>query len=404
MQDDQQHMVKDNAQSLGRTGRFGRRGTGRFGRRGMSRLLAIASATTMSVVLAGTGVSSVSAASPTGGQKTPTPISKLVAQSHKEGGLTIYGNAPAPYLKPVITAFEHLYPWINVQDYDLTDNQVFSKYESEHAQGARSADLLISSGPGLWVQAERNGLVQNVTPLGLANFPASTNQGHGVYVMSPEPILSAYNEKLLTASAVPKTYAQLVRDVSANPAKYKLVSYPITNPLAYGAVYGLIHILGAKTVWSDLKVLGPNTKTFNEGLDGLQYMLQGGASIGYVSSGLTQGVLPHYQGLANYVFMADATPLIPRGIGVAAGASSPASAQLLMDFLFSGPGQQALCAAGFEASENGFTPTNGCTASLTQLYKMVPPSRVYLVPFSADLLRQQASITARWNRAFHVGS
>ncbi|MGA7419319.1 MAG: ABC transporter substrate-binding protein [Acidimicrobiales bacterium] len=370
----------------------------------MSRLLAVASATTMLVVVPGTGVSSGSAFSPTGGRLAPAPIAKLVSQSHKEGGLTIYGNAPAPYFTPVITAFEHLYPWINVQDYDLSDNQVFSKYESEHAQGARSADLLISSGPGLWVQAERNGLVQNVTPQGLTNFPASTNQGHGVFIMSPEPILSAYNEKLLTASEVPTTYAQLVRDVTANPAKFKLVSYPITNPLAYGAVYGLIHILGAKTVWSDLKVLGPNTKTFNEGLDGLQYMVQGGASIGYISSGLSQGVLPHFQGLANYVFMADATPLIPRGIGMAAGASNPASAQLFMDFLFSGPGQQALCGAGFEASENGFTPTNSCTASLTQLYKMVPPSRVYLVPFSADLLRQQASITARWNRAFHLGS
>ncbi len=396
MQDDQRHKPTDDLN--------GGRRTGRFGQRGMSRLLAVASATTMLVVVPGTGVSSGSASSPTGGRLAPAPIAKLVSQSHKEGGLTIYGNAPAPYFTPVITAFEHLYPWINVQDYDLSDNQVFSKYESEHAQGARSADLLISSGPGLWVQAERNGLVQNVTPQGLTNFPASTNQGHGVFIMSPEPILSAYNEKLLTASEVPTTYAQLVRDVTANPAKFKLVSYPITNPLAYGAVYGLIHILGAKTVWSDLKVLGPNTKTFNEGLDGLQYMVQGGASIGYISSGLSQGVLPHFQGLANYVFMADATPLIPRGIGMAAGASNPASAQLFMDFLFSGPGQQALCGAGFEASENGFTPTNSCTASLTQLYKMVPPSRVYLVPFSADLLRQQASITARWNRAFHLGS
>src|ERR1700720_1966353 len=103
MQDDQQHMLKDNVKSGGRsgglgrqgmsrlgrrgTGPLGRRGTGLLGRRGMSRLLAVASATMMSVVVASTGVSSVSAASPTGGQKPPTPISKLAAQSHKEGGL-----------------------------------------------------------------------------------------------------------------------------------------------------------------------------------------------------------------------------------------------------------------------------------------------------------------------------
>jgi iron(III) transport system substrate-binding protein len=191
--------------------------------------------------------------------------------------------------------------------------------------------------------------------------------------------------------------------VRSNSGKFKLVSYPITNPLAYGAIYGLIHILGAKTAWQEISALAPNTKTFDAGLDGLQYLVQGGASVGYISSGLAQGVLKNFQGLANLVFMQDATPLVPRGIAVTQGSESPASAQLFLDFVLSGAGQQALCAAGFEASQNNFVPTNGCTASLTQLYKTVPAGHVYLVPFSKDVLRQQAAITARWNAAFHRG-
>jgi iron(III) transport system substrate-binding protein len=335
--------------------------------------------------------------------KAPVPLATLVARSHKEGGLTIYGNPPAPYFNPVVSAFQQQYPWISVQYSDLGDNQVFSKYESEHGQGAKSADLLIASAPALWVQAAQNGVIRDVTPLGLSSFPSFTKQGPGLFVMSPEPILSAYSEKLLQPSQVPHTYAQLAQDVKSNPGTYKLVSYPVTNPLAYGATYGLIHILGAKTVWQELSVLGPNTKTFDAGLDGLQYMVQGGASFGYISSGLAQGVLKSFQGLANYVFMQDATPLVPRGIAVTQGAQSPASAQLFLDFLLSNAGQQTLCAAGFEASQNNFTPTNGCTASLTQLYKTVPPGHVYLVPFSKDVLRQQPAITARWNKAFGRG-
>ena len=334
------------------------------------------------------------------GDKAPAPLATLVARSHKEGGLTIYGNPPAPFFNPVITAFRHEYPWINVQYSDLGDNQVFSKYESEHAQGAHTADVLIASAPTLWVQAARNGVIRNATPLGLSNFPSFTKQGPGLYVMSPEPIVSAYNEKLLQPSEVPSTYAHLAQDVKANPNKYKLVSYPITNPLAYGAVYGLIRILGSKTTFQYLSTLGPNTKTFDAGLDGLQYMLQGGASVGYISSGLAQGVLPNFRGLANYTFMQDATPLVPRGIAVTKGSGNPGSAQLFLDYVLSTPGQQALCAAGVEASQNNFTPSNGCTASLSQLYKTVPASHVYLVPFSKDVLRQQAAITARWNAAF----
>jgi iron(III) transport system substrate-binding protein len=332
----------------------------------------------------------------------PISLSKLISTSHQEHGLIIYGNPPAPYFKPVITAFEQKYPWINVQDNDLSDFQVFSKYESEHAQGATSADILIASGIGPWLEAEKLGDLQNITPSGLSSFPSFTNQGHGLFVMSPEPVLSAYNEKLLTMSQVPLSYSSLATATKKNPSKYKLATYTINNSLGYSAVYGLLHILGPTTFWKDFTSLGAHSKTFGDGLSGLTYMLQGGASIGYMTSGLSQGVLPHFKGLANYVFMKDATPLVPRGIAVAKGASNPASAQLFLDFLYSNAGQEALCGAGFEASATGFVPTNGCTADLPQLYKMVPQSSTYLVPYSSSVLKPQSGITTRWNRIFHT--
>jgi iron(III) transport system substrate-binding protein len=365
-------------------------------------------AVTLSLALAvgaaacSTGVSSTP---PTGQVATsPVPIDKLVATSHQEHGLIIYGNAPAQYFQPVVKAFEQKYPWISVQDNDLSDFQVFSKYESEHAQGSTSADLLIASGIGPWLEAEKLGALQHVTPSGLSNFPAYTNQGNGLFVMSPEPVLSAYNEKLLTPSQVPRTYGGLAQATQQNPSAYKLATYTINNSLGYSAVYGLMHILGTSTFWREFTTLAANSKTFGDGLSGLTYMLQGGASVGYMTSGLSQGVLPHFQGLANYVFMKDATPLVPRGIALAQGARNPASAQLFLDFLFSDAGQQALCGAGFEASENGFTASNGCTANLTQLHQSVPEAQTYLVPYSNSVLTQQKSITDHWNRIFHTGA
>jgi iron(III) transport system substrate-binding protein len=360
----------------------------------------------VALAVAGAACSSAADSTKAGMQSasSPAPIATLVSKSHHEHGLIIYGNAPAQYFQPVVQAFEKEYPWISVQDNDLSDAQVFSKYESEHAQGATSADILIASGIAPWLEAEKLGALQAVTPSGLSNFPAFTNQGKGLFVMSPEPVLSAYNEKLLTPAAVPRTYGALAQAVRQDPTKYKLETYTISNSLGYSAVYGLIHVLGPTRFWSEFTVLAGNSKTFGDALSGLSYMLQGGASVGYMTSGLSQGVLPHFQGLANYVFMRDATPLVPRGIALANGASNPASAQLFLDFLFSDPGQQALCGAGFEASENGFSPTNGCTASLPQLYRTVPKSETYLVPYSGDVLSQQASITARWDQIFHTGS
>jgi len=363
--------------------------------------VAVTAALTSCSTGGGSSSSSPVSSAPASASAPASPLSTLKQQAQREHGLVIYANAPAQYFQPVIAAFTRQYPFIKVSPADLNDNVVFSKYEAEAAQGARTADLLIASAPASWVQAEQNGVSAGVTPTGLNAFPSWVNQGHGVFVMSAEPILTTYNAKLLTPSQVPRTWAQLAADAKADPAKYKLVSYTIANPLNYGGIYGLIHVLGAGKVWSYYDAMAPVTKTFDDGLSGLAYMLQGAASVGYMSSGLAQGVLPHYKSLAGYTFMQDATPLIPRGITVTKNAASPASAQLFLDFLYTQAGQAALCAAGFEATMTNFHPANGCTASLTALQSHVPANTIYLVPIDQAVLDQQTAITQHWNQAFH---
>jgi iron(III) transport system substrate-binding protein len=365
----------------------------------------------MAVVLAaltagcsvGASTSTLRSTGSTPGGQAPAPASlqALRQQAKSEKGLVIYANIPVQYFQPVITAFSKAYPDIKISVTTLDDNVVFSKYEAEAAQGARTADLLVASAPASWVQAEQNGVAASITPAGLSSFPSWVSQGHGVYVMSAEPTVLGYSEKLLKPAEVPATWAQLAADAKADPAKYRMVSYPVTNPLDYAGIYGLIHILGQGKVWSYFDALARVTKTYNEGLDQITQVLQGGAAIGYMSSGLAQGVLPHYKGLASYRFMRDATPLVPRGIAVSAKASSPASAQLFLDFLYTQAGQDALCAGGFEATMNNFHSSTGCTASLTALASQVPPGTTYLVPISQAVLGAQAAITQRWNKAFH---
>jgi iron(III) transport system substrate-binding protein len=363
-------------------------------------------AVTLAAALAGCstgGGSSSALGTSSGPASAPAPASTatLTQQAKKEHGLLIYANVPVQYFQPVIAAFNKEYPYIQVSVSTLADNTIFSKYEAEAAQGARTADLLMASAPASWVQAEQNGVTAAVTPAGLSAFPSWVNQGNGVYVMSAEPALLAYSPKLLTPSQVPSTWKQLAADAKADPAKYKMVSYPVSNPLDYGGIYGLVHLLSADTVWNYFQALAPVTKTYDEALDQLTAVVQGGASVGYMVTGLAQGVLPHYKGLAAYRFMQDATPLIPRGIAVTAKASSPASAQLFLDFLYTKTGQDALCEGGFEATMNNYQAAGGCTASLTALAKQVPAGTTYLVPISQAVLSQQSSITQHWNQAFH---
>src|SRR3979411_55460 len=105
---------------------------------------------------------------------TPASIASLVEQAKSEKGVVLYTNAPTAYLQPVIDAFQKECPGITVQPTNLSDNIVFSKYQAEAAQGARTADLVMASAPASWMQAVQNGVTANVTPLGLENFPAAT--------------------------------------------------------------------------------------------------------------------------------------------------------------------------------------------------------------------------------------
>jgi iron(III) transport system substrate-binding protein len=329
----------------------------------------------------------------------PVPVDTLLTGSHTEHGLIIYGNTPTQVMQPLLDGFTKAYPWIKPAYSQLSDNQVFTKYQSEHAQSATSADLLLSASIPQFLQARQNQLLASITPSGLENFPAFIKQGQGVYVMAPNPVTYSWNAKLLTGTKVPASYAELVAAVQASPAQYPLVSYSPDNPLGYADVYGLIHILGADTVYKYLDVLGKHTKTFDEGLDGLQHMVQGGASVGYFGSGLAQSIIPQYKGLLGYGFMTDATPLSPNLVAQTTSAANPASAQLFLDFVYSNPGQQIMCAAGMEASMNNFKSATGCTANLTDLATKVPANAIYLVPVSQDVVDQQKAITARWNKA-----
>ena len=95
-------------------------------------------------VLAGCSAASPTTAGVSSSAAAPASSASLATRSHSESGLVIYGNTPANAIQPLLNSFTKAYPWIKPQYSNLSDNQVFTKFESEHAQGARTADLLIS--------------------------------------------------------------------------------------------------------------------------------------------------------------------------------------------------------------------------------------------------------------------
>jgi iron(III) transport system substrate-binding protein len=323
----------------------------------------------------------------------------LIAGSKHENGLVIFSNALLTQMQAVTGAFQKKYPWIHVSVTDDEDPVVFSKYAAEHATGTRTADILIASAPGLWVGAVKNGYLLPFTPAGIASFPAFTTQGGGLYVFSPDPAITIYNKILLKGKPVPTTVAQIA--AAGIAGKYKVATYTIANDFGYSAFYAYVHRYG----WAALDKLGQTAATPGDGDVLGADVLQGGFAVAVFESGLARGPIesvPADGKIAGWEYTKDFTPLIPRGIGITAGAASPDSAKLFMDFVYSDAGQQALCDAGFEASSNTFVPADGCANTLKALYAAVGGAQnTYMTPFSATVAGGQAAFTARFKQAFH---
>jgi iron(III) transport system substrate-binding protein len=328
--------------------------------------------------------------------KPNPPLAKLVAQSRSESGLVVYGNAPATNWKVVTDAFTAKYPWIKVTSYDLDNNVIFSKYASEAAQGSRTADLLVSSAPNLWVYARRQGYVQDFVPGGLNKFPTFVKQYKGIFVLSPDPAIVVYNKRL-TGGKVPTTLAAIASDAGTYD---KVTGYTVDNLFGYTALWGYVQKKG----WANLQRVGKDRLRAATGVaQQLQLLAQGAAKAAYLTSPTARFTIEsnaQYRELLGWAYMRDATPLVPRGIGVTKRGASPSSGKLFVNWVYSIPGQQVMCEAGFTAFRLKFKPAGGCKNTLADVYAKVGQKNVIFVPFSQKFVNDRPAFQQRWHSIF----
>jgi iron(III) transport system substrate-binding protein len=351
----------------------------------------------VSVVTTALVGTALAAASTVGESAAPNPpVAKLVAQSKRESGLIVYGNAPSANWKVVTDAFRKKYPWINVTSYDLDNNVIFSKYASEAAQGSRTADLLVSSAPNLWIYARKQGYLQDFVPGGLDKFPAFVKQYKGVFVLSPDPAIIVYNRRLL-GSKVPTRLSTVASDAGTYD---KVAGYTVDNLFGYTALWGYVQKRG----WGNLQRIGKDRLRPTTGVaQQLQLLAQGAAKAAFLTSPTARFTIEQnaqYKELLAWTYMRDTTPLVPRGIGVTRRAASPASAKLFLNYVYSIQGQQTMCEAGFTAFRKKFKPARGCKNTLAEVYAKVGAKNVIFVPFSQKFVNDRPPFQTRWHSIF----
>ncbi|HEY3059025.1 MAG TPA: ABC transporter substrate-binding protein [Chloroflexota bacterium] len=316
----------------------------------------------------------------------PANYADTVEASKKEQKLLVYSIMSKDNWKPVLDDFKTRYAWLDVEALDLGAYEVFERYYSESAGGARTADMIISSGPDGWQDFIKKGELAEYKSPEDGKVPAFTKLAPSIYTASTDPMVFIWNKKLLQQP--PKTMAELGDMATMDAAKFspgKIVSYEETNATGFAANWFWAKKVGQDKALATLSAIG-KTKPKLESSAGrmVDATLAGETLIGYFVS--TISVLPRFpqaQEVLGWAMIGDGTPVIVRGMGVTKKAQAPNAAKLMMDFIMSSTGQLAFANGGLTAYRTDVA--DQAKAHLSKLSAEVGEQNLAFFSFDPDL-------------------
>jgi iron(III) transport system substrate-binding protein len=281
----------------------------------------------------------------------PATAPDVLAAAEKEGRLIVYSTTDSSSAGPLLKDFAALYPRINVEYNDMNSTEVYNRFVSEAGAGSGSADLLWSSAMDLQVKLVADGYAQEYLSPEAGRLPAGSVWRNQAYATTFEPIVFAFNKRLLKPEEVPQSHADLVKQITARPDRFrgKLTSY---DPERSG--------LGFLLITQDAK----NDRAFPEaekayGKAAVKLYTSTGAMMERIASGehlLGFNMIGSYAVLRQrkdpslgVVFPSDYMLVMSRIAFIPRTARHPNAARVFLDYVLSARGQQALANAALFA-------------------------------------------------------
>ncbi|MDH2328378.1 extracellular solute-binding protein [Cereibacter sp. SYSU M97828] len=262
-----------------------------------------------------------------------------------ENDLVIYSSMAPNNWAPVIEGFNQLYPGISVQTVEL-GNELYERYRAESASGVRSADLIVTAGGDNWEQFVQTGQLMPYKSVEADHLPEWAAETDGLYAVTSDPMLIVYNKFLVQEP--PTSIKDIVALETEQPElQGRVTTYNVSGPYAMSLNYTFIR--HAPENIEALRAIGPTAKLERSAGPMFEKVATGEYALGYFVSSTTVFTRMKDPALASIVgwsYIQDGTPVIPRGVGIPANATSPNAAKLMLDFLVSQAGQTALAVGG----------------------------------------------------------
>ncbi|AOO85023.1 ABC transporter substrate-binding protein [Bosea vaviloviae] len=277
----------------------------------------------------------------------PASYAAIVRAGEDEGRLVIYSTTDADLVAPLIADFRAMYPRIDVAYEDLNSTELYHRFIAETKLGADTADILWSSAMDQQAALVSGGYAMTYVSPEKARFPAWANWKDQGFATTYEPVVFAYNKKLLPANEVPQTHADFTRLLNANPARFKgkVSSYNIEKS-GLGFFLATQDAAISPEFWTLVAALGKAQARLDLTTSAMTRKLSSGETVlGYNLLGAYTAQKAASDDSLGYVFPRDYTLVMTRILIASKQAGHPNAAKLWIDYLLSKRGQTVLATA-----------------------------------------------------------
>ena len=322
---------------------------------------------------------------------------QLDAAAAREGALRIDAVIEQHGVADFLDAFKRLYPAIAIEYHRPFSAELSPIYSQDAAAGRPTADILINSAMDLQFKFVNDGLAASYASPEKAFLPEWAVWKDQAYAVTAEPIVFAYNRKLMPAGDVPRSHNELADLLRRKPDQYrgKIATYDPERS-ATGYLYYTQDLMLSHDTLDLVQAAGRTQPCFYvSGVEALNKLSQGEHLLAYNMVGSYMIERQMQDPNIGIVFPSDYTLVMSRVAVIPRSARHPAAARLFLDFLLSELGQSLLARRHMQPIRIG-VPMDGAT----------PPNDVLRpIHFGPSLLAnldeyRRRRVLREWRRSF----
>ena len=331
----------------------------------------------------------------------PRSYNRIIENAQREGAIVIYSSTDFHEVAPLLRAFRRMYPFLRVRYYERSSNEVYNRILEEAKTRKGAADLVWSAAMDLQIKLVNDGYAQAYASPEKPALPAWAMWKNEAYGVTAEPVVFAYNRKLMPRADVPRTRADITRLLRAKRRFYsgKVSTYDPARSSA-GYLYLTQDLQTNLDTWQLVHELGAAKATFHEtSKEMLDRIASGETYFSYNVLGSYALERQSQDSAIGVVMPADYTLVMSRIALIPGEARHPNAAKLLLDFMLSRRGQSILTRS-FMTPVRSDVPPPGHVRTTARTARAIRVSPALLV--NLDSLKRRR-ILSEWQKNLAAG-